>query len=380
MGYDYKYWVWLSTIPKISPLKRRLLLEKLGSPKNVWDAGELDLSGLDFLSPDSVKQLRSTKFRDEAEIHFENLYKHGVKMTTIEDKLYPQQLKNTYDPPVVLFTKGTLQGDEKMIAVVGSRNATPYGLKTAERISFELAKAGITIVSGMAKGVDSHAHKGALKAGGRTVAVMGCGLDRAYPPGNEGLMAKIINSGAAVSEYVTGVPPMAHNFPARNRIISGASYGVVIIEAGEKSGSLITADFALEQGREVFAVPGNVNSSTSVGTNKLIREGAKMVTCIEDILEELKNSLGTNTSIKKVDHKKQRMENNDFKGLDEEEALILKSLKTGQLHIDAVAFRCGLAVQTVASLLLMLELKGLVEQLPGKVFKYKAGNKNKNML
>ena len=287
----------------------------------------------------------------------------------MEDELYPAYLKNIYDPPLVLYMKGTIQEEEKYLAVVGSRRATSYGLDMAKKISRELAECGITVVSGMARGVDSFAHMGALEVKGRTIAVLGCGLDIVYPYENKKLMENIIESGACLSEYLPGTTPVPGNFPARNRIISGISLGVVVIEAGERSGSLITANFALEQGREVFALPGNVNSIKSTGTNKLIKEGAKIVTGIDDILEELNiYFIEENT---KVSFNKNLQDERILRGLDNDEKKVVECLKLESMHIDNIARKTGFGIQLVNSILVMLELKGVVEQLPGKIFKLK---------
>jgi DNA processing protein len=265
--------------------------------------------------------------------------------------------------------KGNIEKDEKFLAIVGSRRASSYGIRMAQTIATELSKYGITVVSGMARGVDSYAHRGAIDAGGRTIAVLGCGLDIVYPSENKKLMENIISSGACISEYLPGTTPIPGNFPARNRIISGISLGVIVIEAGERSGSLITANFALEQGREVFALPGNVNNYNSTGTNKLIKEGAKMVTGIDDILEEINISF---TEEKVKDFFSQRFKGGELlKGLDDDEKKVAECLKLEPLHIDVIARKTGLSIALINSILIMLELKGVVEQLPGKIFKLK---------
>ncbi|MCX7843007.1 MAG: DNA-processing protein DprA [Clostridia bacterium] len=366
MAKNLKYWIWLSSIPKIGPVKRKMLLEHLGNPENIWYARGEELRRLGFLSEECVARIVDMKYRKAAEKHFEDIYKNGIDVITIQDETYPWYLKNIYDPPVVLYKKGKLVPDESMVAVVGSRKATRYGLDMAERIACELSARGIAVVSGMARGVDSYAHRGALKAGGRTIAVLGCGLDVVYPPENERLMNDIIMSGAVLSEYAPGVQPFPGNFPARNRIISGLSMGVAVIEAGEKSGSLITADLALEQGRDVFAVPGNMNSLNSRGTNRLIKEGAKIVTSIDDILEEIGCY---NEAHKKSCQHTSKSNARRFNGLDSDEQAILEALANEPLHIDLLALKCKMPIQSINSLVIVLELKGLVEQLPGKIYK-----------
>ncbi|TYQ13150.1 UNVERIFIED_CONTAM: DNA processing protein [Acetivibrio alkalicellulosi] len=364
-----QYWVWLSSLPGIGAVKSKALLNHFEDPYNIWNAKENELNKLPFLTSKDVGNLINIKIKESAKIHLDNIFKNNIKILTINDELYPYYLKNIYDPPSVLYVKGDIRINDKYIAVVGSRKATSYGLSMAHTISCELSRYGITVVSGMARGIDSYAHKGILSVGGRTIAVLGCGLDIVYPNENKKLMDSIIENGACVSEYLPGIAPLANNFPARNRIISGISLGVIVIEAGERSGSLITANFALDQGREVFALPGNVCSINSTGTNRLIKEGAKMVTGIEDILEEINISFSN-----------ENMENfftgsfaNDklFKDLDKEEIKIASCLKTEPLHIDNISKKTGFSIQLVSSVLIMLELKGIVEQLPGKIYKLK---------
>lgn len=214
--------------------------------------------------------------------------KHKIRILSINDSAYPESLKNIYGPPKILYVKGELKKEDALgIAIVGSRLASGYGLTQAEKFGFELARLGITVISGLARGIDTKAHLGALKAGGRTIAVLGSGLLNIYPPENKNLSDKISCLGAVISEYPLNTKPLAENFPRRNRIISGLSLGVVVIEAGKRSGALITARCALEQGREVFSLPGKLDSENSFGTNELIKDGAKMTTSVEDILEEL---------------------------------------------------------------------------------------------
>jgi len=284
---NLKYWVWLSSIEGIGSRRIHNLLQHFGMPKNIWDASEGELAG----APDIGYKLASAVYSPENKKAVDRLLskidKEGIRVLTLESPDYPSNLKNIYDPPPVLYLKGSLLPDDTLaLGVVGSRTATAYGLKTAQELALGLASRGITVVSGMARGIDTMAHTGALAGGGRTIAVLGSGIDVVYPPENKRLYEKIQKSGAVISEFIPGTKPLAGNFPARNRIISGLSLGVIVVEAAEKSGSLITADFALEQGREVFAVPGNISSGQSVGTNNLIKQGAKIVTRIEDILEE----------------------------------------------------------------------------------------------
>lgn len=368
MACDIKYWVWLNTIPGLGSKRFTQLINKYGEPKVIWDLPDEELKRSSFIPSVIINQIINQKIKNEVDEHMERIYKNNIKVLTINDDLYPAFLKNIHDPPIVIYVKGTLIKEEKAVAVVGSRSASSYGLKMAEIISSELAKCDITVISGMARGIDSSAHIGALKSGGRTIAVLGCGLDITYPPENYKLMRRIEESGCVLSEYVPGVAPFSQNFPARNRIISGISMGVVVIEANEKSGSLITADFALEQGREVFAVPGNLSSPNSIGTNKLIKDGAKIVTCIEDILEEI--NVFRNTTIN-IFEQKELEKARIFKDLDPDERILAECLFSEPMHIDAIIEKSGLGIKTINAILVMLELKGCIDQLPGKIFKYR---------
>lgn len=363
-----KYWVWLSTIVGLGSKRFQYLLNQYGSPEEVWKLSSQEIKKISYFPLSLIQQLLDPKIRENVDVHMEKIKENQIQVVTIHEEEYPMFLKTIHDPPVVLYVKGQLIKNEKALAIVGSRRATAYGVKMAETIGKELAKCGITVVSGMARGVDSKAHIGALHEQGRTIAVLGCGLDQAYPPENKDLMERIQSSGAVVSEYVPGMPPLPQNFPARNRIISGISMGVVVIEANEKSGSLITADFALEQGREVFAIPGNVNSFNSLGTNKLIKDGAKIVTCMEDILEEIR--VFRNSSFDFADQR-QREKNNIFKGLEAEEKALAICIYKEDLHIDQLMEKTGMGMNQINSFLVMLELKGIIEQLPGKIFRFR---------
>lgn len=371
MRNNLKYWVWLSSVPYVGARRGNQLIEVFGDPENVWNASEHDLVKLSFLNRQSIEQLLNKQVKDEAERHLDNLFKHGIRVITIKDPEFPYYLKNIYDPPIALFVLGRLDGNEKDIAVVGSRKASPYGLSMAELISQQLAECNITVVSGMARGIDTFAHHGALKGGGRTIAVLGCGLDIAYPSENKDLMKKIAENGAVVSEYLPGMQPLPQNFPARNRIISGLSQGVVVIEANEKSGSLITANFALEQGREVFALPGNINNKLSKGTNKLLKEGAKVVTEVEDILEELNIKKDTNNNYNNINEENEKFRKLMHK-LDTEEQKVVECICHQPIHIDEMVIKTGLNIQTLNSVLFMMELKGIVEQQPGKIFRLRS--------
>lgn len=360
---ELKYWIWLGSLIKIPPCWRSELLRSFRSPAGVWYASELELRRMPYMSKPMLASLLDSEYRKRAEDHLKFVEASDISVFTLDDGDYPEYLRSIPDPPVALYVYGKIVKSEACFAVVGSRKASSYGLGMAEKLSAGLAKAGLCVVSGMARGVDSKAHWGALSAGGRTIAVLGCGVDQVYPCENRELAKRIGRNGALVSEFVPGTAPLPVNFPLRNRIISGVSRGVLVVEAGERSGSLITAYYALDQGREVFAMPGNINSGASKGTNRLIKEGAKIVTDVGDILEELAMAGGMDYSL--------------FSGpgpqlpdlLTADEKTIAAKLSDGPAHIDSIASECGLSVQTAGSILVMLELSGFVEQLPGKYYK-----------
>ena len=364
---DLKYWVWLNSLENTGPGILNRLIDYFGSPENVWYSKERELKELLPNAPKTIERILDKNHRLAANGLLKKVKAGGCRIITKRDADYPERLKYIYDPPILLYTRGKLVGNEYAVAVVGARKATMYGMRIAEEISFELSARGIAIVSGMARGIDTCAHLGALKAEGRTIAVLGCGLDTAYPPENKGLMERITKNGAVVSEYPPGTPPHPYNFPARNRIISGMSVCVTVVEAGKKSGSLITADFALEQGREVFAVPGNILSTGSEGTNALIRDGARIVTGIEDIIQELKSSfVGKNIVCPN------KSCTDDFQiQLSEEERKVFECISGEGLHIDDISGKTGFDIQKVNFLLVNMEIRGVLEQLRGKVFRAK---------
>jgi len=363
------YWVWLSSIPALGSVRGQRLLDFFGTPENIWNASKQNLLKVQELGPVLTERLLDSSLRTNAEKQIAYMDKNKIDAIPLDDVNYPKLLKEIYDPPLVLFKRGKI-GPNRCIAVVGSRRASDYGLKIARNLAGELARNGINVVSGLARGIDSKAHEGALESSGVTTAVLGCGVDIIYPPENARLYDKILASGALISEYLPGFPPLPGNFPARNRIISGLSTGVVVIEANEKSGSLITANFALEQGRDVFSVPGNLGNINSKGTNKLIREGAKIVTCAEDILDEI-NFLDGEISVNNAPKEKMSTASAHLDNLNKDEKSIVSLLINEDLHIDVLAKRTGLELKTLNSLLMMLELSGHVEQLAGKVFRIK---------
>ncbi|MBI4180749.1 MAG: DNA-protecting protein DprA [Chloroflexi bacterium] len=349
---DLKYWVGFSLIPGIGRVRLTQLESYFGNLADAWTAApsELKHSGLD---DGSIRTIISWRARISLETEMEKLESYGVKTITYHDHDYPSRLKEIYDYPPIIYLRGSLlPEDEWCLSVVGTRRATAYGRQVTEEIVADLVRSKITIVSGLAKGIDSVAHQSALEAGGRSLAVFACGLDTVYPSENANLARRIMQQGAIISEYPLGTKPKPEHFPRRNRIMSGLSLGVLVVEAGDTSGAMITAHMALEQNREVFAIPGSILSPASLGTNHLIQEGAKLVSDYTDILEELNLTV--------VAH---QVEMKELIPPSDTESLLLRQLGTEPTHIDAVCRSSGLPVATVSSTLAMLELKGLVKQV-----------------
>ena len=290
-----------------------------------------------------------------------------------DDVTYPRLLKEIHSPPKVLYVNGSILPDDDMaVAIVGSRRASVYGLQMSERFGYELAVRGVTVVSGMARGIDTAAHRGALRAKGRTIAVMGCGHDTIYPPENRTLYREIAKTGAVVSEFADDVAPIPRNFPIRNRIISGLSLGIVVIEAAKDSGALITADFAVEQDREVFAIPGMISSTASVGTNALIKDGATLVQSVDDILEELSlRPAGEISGGQKRDRDEdiaRKTARYIYNSLTDDERSVYKALGTDPVHIDVIGDLSGLDTAKMSIVIMQLLLKKVIKELPGKNF------------
>ncbi len=349
---DIKYWVGFSMIPRIGRVKLSLLENHFGNLEAAWQAAPAELSR-SRLDKGSVNAIVNWRPKISLEEEMEKLESYGVKVLTFRDPDYPSRLKEIYDYPPIIYVRGSLlPEDEWCLAVVGTRKATVYGRQAAEEIVADLARNKITIVSGLARGIDSIAHQSALEAGGRTIAVFASGLDIVYPAENAALARNILQQGAIISEFPLGTKPRRENFPLRNRIMSGLSLGVLVVEADETSGALITANRALEQNREVFAVPGSILAPTSRGTNRLIQEGAKLIHDYSDILEEL--------NLTAVAH---QMEIKEVIPASDTESLLLKQLSTEPIHIDEVCRSSGLPIATVSSTLAMMELKGMVKQV-----------------
>jgi DNA processing protein len=355
---ELRYWVAFSRIPRIGAVRAAVLESYFGSLADAWRArpSELRSAGLDRTSVENIVAERPAISPDD---EMEKLAKAGVKAYSWRSDDYPQRLKEVDDHPPVLYVRGDLlPEDEWAVAVVGTRRATPYGRQTAEEFATDFARQRITVVSGLARGVDAIAHRAAINAGGRTIAVLACGLDIVYPPEHAKLAVEITKHGALVSDYPLGTQPRSEYFPRRNRILSALSLGVLVIEGGVDSGALITARNAIDQNREVFAVPGSIYSPGSVGTNKLIREGeARLVTKAEDILEELNLTVTA-----------QQLELPQVTVADPTEAAILKVLSSQPTHIDEVQRASGLPISAVSSALALLELKGTVRQVGAMSF------------
>lgn len=283
-----KYWIWLASVEGLGPVKKLALLNKFKSVKKIYNATEKEILKVDGMSDKIVQNMQKAKDAKLLEKYEKYILKNDIKIINISDDNYPAKLKNIYAPPITIFAKGDISLlNSKSIAIVGSREPSKYGIYVAEKFSTELSKEGITIISGLAKGIDTFAHIGALSSFGKTIAVLGSGIDVVYPKENAKYYREISEKGLIISEYIVGTAPESKNFPQRNRIISGLSDGVLVVEARKNSGTMITTDFALEQGKELYVIPGNITSNLSVGTNNLIKEGAKLVTDVCEILEDL---------------------------------------------------------------------------------------------
>lgn len=351
---DKKYSLWLSGLPHIGSRRYISLIKYFGNAKRVFESSRNELVESNILNDKLIDIIISKRDIDKINRYLKKVKENDIKVYTIDEEEYPNNLKNIYDPPPVLYVRGNIETrDEYAIAVVGSRKASDYGLKTGEKIGMGLAEAGITVVSGMALGIDSAAHKGALKSGGRTIAVFACGLSYVYPKSGYNLAKEIIKHGAVISEYPLGIAAVPQNFPARNRIISGMSKGVIVVEANEQSGSLITADFALEQGRDVFAVPGNIGAPNSKGTNELIKNGAKLVASMDDILEEY--------GIEMIDSKILA----EAEDLDEIEKRILAFINSSGKSMDDIIEYIDMETGIILSKVIQLEIKGKIKQIDG---------------
>lgn len=331
------------------------------SLKDFWLSSNDDINLMNNIKDNIKRKIIYNRSNNSIKDLLKNIERQNVKVVTIYDENYPDSLKYIDDNPKVLFLKGDIIDDDNLaMAIVGSRKATSYGKWVCEKFTRELVELGVTIVSGLASGIDTVAHKTALSNGGRTIGVLGNGIDIVYPKKNLSLYNEMELKGGIITEFPMGTQPLAYNFPMRNRIISGLSLGVIVIEAQEKSGSLITAHLALEQGKDVFSVPGNINSIFSGGTNKLIKDGAKPLLDIDDVLEEI------------YQLKSKRTEKNEkainYMDYSESELKIIRLLEEGPLHSDAIAYKLNMDISDVISILTILELKNIVNELSSRVF------------
>ena len=361
---EKEYLVILNLIQGLGTVRIRSLMDHFGSAVEIMNQPAYSLQkvpGIGSHLAGAIRRWEELEYREEFRL-IENL---GVTIMTIFDPDYPANLREIYDPPVVLYLKGNLIPEDKpALAVVGSRRASHYGLQTAQKISHQLAARGFTVVSGLARGIDTRAHRGALQAGGRTIAVLGSGLGNIYPPENGELAKEISGSGAVISEFPIRAIPDRQNFPLRNRVVSGLSLGVLVVEAAQRSGALITARLAMEQGRMVMAVPGRIDSFSARGTNSLIQDGAKMVGGIDDILEEFEY-LFPSKSVSSPDNADPEVV---LKNLSENERLIFQELSEEEIGIDRIFSETGLSSPAISAALISLELKKLIKRLPGKLF------------
>lgn len=351
---DKRYWVGFTLIKGIGAVRLQALIHHFGDLETAWKANPAELAeaGLGAKLVERVVQARENVNLEKIS---EQIARQGIQILTWNDEAYPARLREIDQPPPVLYLRGEyLPDDVFAVAIVGTRRITPYGRQVTEEIASFLAANGITVVSGLARGVDAVAHTAALKAGGRTIGVLGSGVDRIYPPEHRALAEQMMERGAVVSDYAPGTPPDASNFPPRNRIISGLSLAVVVIEAGETSGALITAEFAAEQGREVFAVPGSILAPQSKGTNKLIQNGAQPLLTASDLMQALNlTRMGEHKAARKV------------LPSDEVEAKLLAALGEQPVHVDELGNQTGLPIEKVSATLTLMELKGMVRQVGG---------------
>jgi len=354
-----KYWVGFNMVTGIGPVRLQTLLDSFGNIHSAWKAPPSQLRALG-LHENLVRRMMDVRRDVDLDQLLDNIREQGVHVLTWEDDGYPEPLRDIPQSPPVIYVRGAITGEDTGgVAVVGTRRYTSYGQQVAEEVARYLALQGMTVISGLARGIDGIAHRAALEAGGRTIAVLGSGLDRVYPPEHRKLAAKIAGSGAVVSDYPLGTPPEGQNFPPRNRIISGLSQAIVVVEAGRRSGALITAKYAADQGREVFAVPGNIYAPQSKGANILLKEGAHPLLKMEDILDVLR--LTGRVAPQMVQRELPA---------NAAEAEIFQVLDLEPLHVNEVANRVKLPVEEVTSTLAIMEIKGLVRKTPG--MKYQA--------
>lgn len=370
LEHSLRDWIALSFVIGVGSRTAATLIDRYGSPTVVFGASaqSLEQAGL---RRDTIEVIKSAEPREKASREIEELERLGGVPIILTDDRYPTMLRETYDPPIVIYCRGAFTNAfaQPVVAIVGSRRCSTYGRNVAEKLSRELAERGVTIVSGLARGIDSAAHRGALEGGGLTVGVMGTGLDAVYPKENRKLAERIVERGALITEFSLGTPPVSQNFPFRNRVISGLALGVLVVEGAERSGSLITARLAYEQGRDVFAVPGNITSSKSFGPNYLIKDGAKLVHTWRDVIEELPAEL--KAAILSAERGESRIAQVRMEEipLSDSERKVLRMLSTDDaVHIDQLISKAGLGSGELMGALLKLEMMDRIRQLPGKSF------------
>ncbi len=355
-------WLALQMTPGLGNVACKNLIDKFDSPEQIFQASLSELAEVEGVRNEAARNIVELKLPTDPSEELRRVEECGARIIPFLDPCYPVALREIHDPPVLLYLKGkNIPQKEIFIGMVGSRNPTPYGIKSAEKIGQGLGRRGLGVVSGMARGIDSAAHWGCLAGRGFTIAVLGTGIDITYPASNKKLADKIIREGSLISEFPLGTPPEPKNFPIRNRIISGLTKGVVVVEATKKSGSLITASLALEQGREVFAVPGSIHSFKSKGCHFLIKQGARLIENSDDILDEL----GLNYDYAP---KTDTFKEGPLPHMDESEKAVFDLIGDYPVHIDQISRQGNLPPGKAASILMRMELKGIIRQLPGKMF------------
>ncbi len=360
-------WIKLKMVSEIGPICFQKLMKHFFSPINVISSSLSELENVEGIGKKKARIIWDNLKNVDIETELKLIEEYKIKIVTFNDSDYPVNLKSIYDPPFLFYMKGEfLSKDDFSIAIVGSRKATPYGKMVAEKIGRDLAAMGITVISGLARGIDTYAHKGALAGRGRTIAVLGNGLSMIYPKENKDLGKAISQQGAVVSEFSMESLPDRTNFPIRNRIISGLSLGTIVVEAVEKSGALITANLALQQGREVFAIPGNIFSKYSQGGHGLIKAGAKLVENVNDVIEEIK-VFSKNLNIKSKEEPNKTIQTPIY-SLNRKEQKIYNCVWWEPVPIDVIVQKCNLPVKDISSSLMLMEIKGLIKQVSGKMF------------
>ncbi len=358
------YYMWLSRINGLGLKKQEILLEKFGHPKEILNAPKEEITKIKLLGEHVIANILKSQDNDLLNQYCNQLNEKNIRFISKFNKEYPSLLKEIPDPPLGLYFIGEFPDDNlPKLSVIGSRRCSEYGLTVSHKLSKEAGANNIVVVSGMATGIDSMSHKGAIEGGGFTIAVLGCGVDICYPPENKNLREQIIKNGCIISEYPPNTIPMPVYFPPRNRIISGLSNATLVVEAGKKSGTLITVDRALEQGRDVYVIPGNITSKLSEGTNNLIKQGAIVITCLEDII----NNLGIITFYNE-ENKNEQANNKLISSLDENERLVYDCISSEPITVDYIINKLNMQTNVCNYILVTLELKGIIKKIPGQKY------------